>query len=242
MLRLSVFLWVAGGVLFAQPKTIVFSRAGGAKVGLFVSKSDGTEERALLKSDSLDYNPAWSPDGQWIVFTSERNGSADLFRVKADGTGLEMLTDSPAYDDQAAFSPDGRQVVFVSTRASGTADLWILDLATRKARPLTSGGGNFRPAWSPDGKLVAFTSDRGTGLQRDGGGQWWVHLQIANLYLVHSDGSGLKRLTNDGNFCGGPKWTADSHYIIGYCMSAEETFKFRSPPVGSPGTELEFAL
>ena len=216
--------------LFAQPRTIVFTRIGGYQIGLFVSRADGSDERPLLTSDSVDYNSVWSPDGKWIVFTSERNGSADLYRVKLDGTGLERLTDNPAYDDQAAFSPDGQQIVFVSTRASGTADLWILDLGTRKARPLTHGGGNFRPAWSPDGKWIAFTSDRGSPIQRDGGGQWWVHLQIADIYLIRPDGSGLKRITNDGNFCGGPKWTADNRHLIGYCMSAEETFKFRSPP------------
>ena len=146
MLRFGLFLCAAGVVGSAQPKTIVFSRAGVSQIGLFVSKADGTDERPLLKSGSLDYNPVWSPDGQWIVFTSERRGSADLYRVRLDGTGLERLTDSPAFDDQAAFSPDGRQIVFVSTRADGTADLWVLDLRTRKVRSLTSGpGGDFRP-------------------------------------------------------------------------------------------------
>ena len=67
----------------------------------------------------MDYDAAWSPDGQWIVFTSERDGSADLYSVKSDGTGLERLTDDPAYDDQAAISPDGRQLVYVTTRAGG---------------------------------------------------------------------------------------------------------------------------
>ena len=48
----------------------------------------------------LDYNPSFSPDGQWVVFTSERKGQADIYRVKVDGMGLERLTDSPAFDDQ----------------------------------------------------------------------------------------------------------------------------------------------
>ena len=127
-------------------------------------------------------------------FTSERNGSADLYRVKPDGTGLQRLTANPAYDDQADVSPDGQKLVFVSTRADGTADLWIRDLSTNRETPLTSGrSGDFRPAWSPDGKWIAFSSDRGTKVQRDGGGQWWVHLQLADIYIIHPDGSALKR-------------------------------------------------
>src|SRR5262249_12016979 len=120
MRRLPVFLLAATGLLLAQPKTIVFSRLGPSQIRLFVSNADGTAERPLLNSDTLDYNPVWSPDGQWIVFTSERNGSADLYRVKPEGTGLQRLTINPAYDDQADFSPDGQRLVFVSTRADGT--------------------------------------------------------------------------------------------------------------------------
>ena len=227
--RLAVLLLTATGLYAAQPETIVLTRLGPSRTRLFVSNADGTAERPLLEAESLDYNPAWSRDGQWIVFTSERNGSADLYRVKPDGTGVQRLTANPAYDDQADFSPDGQKLVFVSTRADGTADLWIRDLRTNRETPLTSGrSGDFRPAWSPDGKWIAFSSDRGTKLQRDGGGQWWVHLQLADIYILHPDGSGLKRLTNSGNFCGGPRWTGDSTQVIGYCLSGEETFAYRS--------------
>lgn len=170
--RLAVFLVAATGLFLAQPETIVFIRLGPSQTRLFVSNADGTAERPLLNTDSLDYNPVWSRDGQWIVFTSERNGSADLYRVEPDGTGLQRLTANPAYDDQADFSPDGEKLVFVSTRADGTADLWIRDLSTNRETQLTSGrGGDFRPAWSPDGTLIAFSSDRGTKVKRDGGGQ-----------------------------------------------------------------------
>ena len=122
-MRLCLFLLGISSLLGAEPARILFNRIGPYEASLFVSKADGSEERPLLKSGSLDYNPAWSRDGQWIVFTSERDGSADLYRVKPDGAGLERLTDNPAYDDQAAFSPDGAQVVFVTTRGGGRANL-----------------------------------------------------------------------------------------------------------------------
>jgi TolB protein len=216
---------------------IVFTRIAPAQMRLFISRADGTEERPLLPATSLDYNPAWSPDGQWIAFTSERNGSADLYRVRPDGTGLERLTDSPAFDDQAAFSPDGSEVVFVTTRVEGNADLWILDIRTHKAKALTSGpGGDFRPAWSPDGKWIAFSSDRGSTLPQGHGR--WEHLQIVDIYLVRPDGSGLKRITEHGNFCGSPKWTADSNQLVAYCMSAQETLDLRSLPPAESATQL----
>ena len=146
--------------------------------------------------------------------------------MKPDGSALERLTDSPAYDDQAAFSPDGSQLVFVSTRSSGTANVWTMDLRTRRAKAVTSGpGGDFRPAWSPDGRWIAFSSGRGSDMPFAHGR--WEHLQLADLYVVHADGSGLKRITEHGNFCGSPKWTADSARVVAYCMTAEQTLDNR---------------
>src|SRR6266853_622141 len=209
----------------AAADRILLTRLGPSEASLFVSNADGSGERGLTHG-TLDYNPAWSPDGKWIAFTSERNGSADLYRVQIDGSGLERLTDDPAFEDQAAYSPDGRQIVFEPTRAGGTADLWIIDVQTHRAKPLTSGpGGDFRPAWSPDGKWIAFSSDRESSLPMAKGR--WGHLHLVDIYLVRPDGSGLKRLSRHGDFCGSTKWAGDSKSVVTYCMPAEDTWTYR---------------
>ncbi|MEO8025534.1 MAG: hypothetical protein ABI823_03635 [Bryobacteraceae bacterium] len=225
-------------LVFAAPNRIVMSRIAPDATTIFTANADGSGEIPLLNASALDYNATWSPDGKWIVFTSERDGSAELYRVRTDGTALERITNNPAYDDQAAFSPDGKQVVFVTTRAGGHANLWVLDLQTNKARPLTSGnGGDFRPSWSPDGKWIAFSSDRGTTLPMAKGR--WEHLHIVDIYLVQPSGSGLRRITDHGDFCGSPKWSADSARVIAYCMTAEDTWPARSgsPTLSAPGSE-----
>jgi Tol biopolymer transport system component len=219
-----------------EPNRIFFSRLVYRQQSLYISLADGSAEHSLAPSSGSDYNPAWSPDGQWIAFSSERNGSADLYRVKPDGSGLERLTDHPAYDDQAAFSPDGTQLVFVTTRAAGNTDLWILDVRTRKARPLTSGAdGDFRPAWSPDGTWIAFSSDRGSPARNLNGR--WERLQLLEVFVIRPDGSGLKRITQTGNFCGSPRWTRDSQRLVAYCMTAEETYTFRNSLTFPPGSK-----
>ncbi len=225
--RLSTFVLCAWSLPCFGAEGILFSRIAPTHADLFVSNADGSGERQITQRGSLNYNPAWSPKGDWIAFTSERGGSADLYRMHPDGTGVERLTDDPAYDDQAAFSPDGKQLVFVTTRAGGTADLWTLEIATRKARALTSGaGGDFRPSWSPDGQWIAFSSDRESDLPEAKGR--WERLHVVDIYIVHPNGSGLKRISAHGDFCGSPKWTSDSKSVVGYCMSAEETWTYRS--------------
>jgi len=207
---------------------ILLDRLGPTQATIFVANADGTGEQAITQPGSINYDPSWSPSGDWIVFTSERTGPAELFRVHPDGTGLEELTDEPAYHDQAAFSPDGKRIVFVSTRAGAHANLWLLDVATRKASSLTSGeGGDFRPSWSPDGQWIAFSSDRGSDLPPAKGR--WERLQVADVYLIHPDGTGLHRLSEHGGFCGSPKWTPDSKSVVAYCMTAQETWTYRFP-------------
>lgn len=222
------------GISAAAPaqEQVVFARVfpNPGQVGLFIAAADGSGERALSTGTDIDYDPVWAPDGASLVFTSDRAGSADLFRMKPDGTSLERLTDDPAYDDQAAFSPDGKQLVFVSSRSGGISHLWTLDLQGRQAKALTSGtgaGGDFRPSWSPDGKWIAFSSDRGSKMPM-GHGRWEA-LQIVDLYIVHPDGSGVKRITKPGDFCGSPKWSPDSRHVLAYCMTSEQTLGNRRP-------------
>jgi TolB protein len=224
----------------SSPEQLVYARVfpnpGG--LGLFIAAADGSGERPLLSVRDLDYDPVFAPDGQTVVFTSDRAGSADLFRVKPDGMALERLTDDPAYDDQAAFSPDGRQLVFVSTRRGGIARLWTMDVATRRAKAITTAsGGDFRPSWSPDGAWIAFASARGNAMPFAYGR--WERLQPADLYIVHPDGSGLKRVSDHGDFCGSPKWNTDSRHVIAYCMTAEQTLSNRRgvPEPGPDGNE-----
>jgi Tol biopolymer transport system component len=196
---------------------------------LFIADLDGSNPRKLVPGTHIDYNASFSFDGQWVIFTSERHGSADIFRVRTSGIGLERLTDDPAFDDQAALSPNGRSLAFVSTRDAGSTDIHLLDLQTRSVRNLTKApGGDFRPSWSPDGQLIAFSSDRGTKALAAAG--HWEQVHEASVYVVRADGSGLRKLSRDGQLAGSPKWSADGTRLVFYEIAVGDTFDARQLP------------
>ncbi len=74
---------------------------------LFITNSIEKNDNGLINIDKIDimpltadlsndYNPSWSPDGDYIVFDSNReaeNDEHDIYIIKTDGTNLERLTD-----------------------------------------------------------------------------------------------------------------------------------------------------
>ena len=75
------FALAAASVSCHAAEHILFDRLGPIQATIYVSNADGSGERVLQKSGSLDYDPSWSSSGGWIVFTSERTGPAELYRV-----------------------------------------------------------------------------------------------------------------------------------------------------------------
>jgi TolB protein len=71
--------------------------------------------------------------------------------------------------------------------------------AQRKLTREASGWPYAALAWSPDGRKLAFTSDR------DGN---------AEVYTINSDGSGLRRLTNNPEYDGDAVWSPDGRQLV----------------------------
>ena len=82
----AVSLAVSLNVLSKEPlaslERISFSsfRPDGWNIWLL---SPNKPPQRLTDHPALDYDPAWSPDGRYIVFTSERSGVPDLFVMES---------------------------------------------------------------------------------------------------------------------------------------------------------------
>jgi serine/threonine-protein kinase len=115
----------------------------------------------LTFAGSLNYRPAWTPDGRSVAFVSDRGDNRDLYLRRADGTGqAELLLDEEQVIEEVTYSPDGEWLVYRETAES--RDLYALrGGADSVPVPLmTEGFSESAPAVSPDGRWLAYVSTK----------------------------------------------------------------------------------
>lgn len=168
--------------------------------------ADGGEPVVLLEDAPLDWSPTWSPDGRHLYFSSDRGGSLGLWRLAIDEAtgraagvpefvagGLEASAALPT------FSADGRLLAFRSESASINPGVIPFDPVSETAGPareLLQHSGILRPTdVSPDGHLLALANVGGP--------------QQEDIFLMRTDGSQLRRLTDDRARDRTPSFTPD---------------------------------
>lgn len=67
---------------------------------VYVLDLDSGERTNLTNDPSLDIEPTWSEDGEWIIFGSNRGGgNFDLYAMRPDGSGVRKLMDDQGAKD-----------------------------------------------------------------------------------------------------------------------------------------------
>lgn len=162
------------------------------------------DARNLSRSPrSEDRYASWSYDGKRVVFTSNRTGGGDAFNVfmmDADGRNVRQLTQETGVCYYPNFTADGKTVVFsYADDKAGVAQLIRIGTDGKNRRVIADGRDGHV---SPNGQRVVFTKKAEKGFP---------------LYVINTDGTGLKQLNadHDNSFGAvGPVWSPDGREIL----------------------------
>ena len=90
-------------------KTVIYSALG----KLYSRALPSGEPKRLTDSDALEFYPAFSRDGQWIVYVTWTDADMGRVRVmKPDGSGGRAVVTKPGHYVEPSFSPDGQKIVY----------------------------------------------------------------------------------------------------------------------------------
>lgn len=184
----------------------------GGQRDIWTVSSDGSHVAAVTNDGHFNWNPTWSPDGKYLYFLSDRSGSMNLWRIPIDERSgkvigqPEPVTTPSSYSQHISFSRDGKHIAYVQVTSRQNIKRIGFDPSSERLLGeltwITQGDKHTgSPDVSPDGQWLIFDS------QGD---------KQEDIFLIRTDGTGLRHLTDDAYRDRGPRWSSDGKQIAFY--------------------------
>lgn len=206
---------------------------------IWTMRVDGSEKRLVSPRHGAHTCSFFFPDGDRIVFASTSHLAGDcpprptvpgkhylwplfpydIFVAETDGSNPVRITDNPLYDAEPIVAPDGRQIVFGSQR-HGDFDIYIMNSDGSNVRRLTDlVGYDGGPWFSPDGSKIAWRAwhpqtEEELAQWRDCMTNNYIVPFPLDLWVMNSDGTSKRRITDNGATNWAPSWHPDGKRLI----------------------------
>ncbi|NYJ08897.1 S9 family peptidase [Petropleomorpha daqingensis] len=170
----------------------------GGRPQLHVLPTSGGAARQLTSCAMGAGAPVWSPDSRRLAFVARVPEEGRYGTVEGVGPEAEpprLITTFQYRQDDVGFVADRRSQVFVvALPEDGTDDA----AAPPQPVQVTTGDADCADVtWSPDGTELAFVSARHERADRD---------LVTDVYVVRTDGSQLRRVTESRGDCSRPAY------------------------------------
>ena len=115
-----------------------YPAVGGRRDVAVVSLETGKEVVLTADFAVSNWNPVWSPDGNFVYFISDRNGSVNFWRVRVDrDTGEALGEPEPVvapstYSRHLNFSRDGSKMIYVQSNNQANIQGVPIDANTQR--------------------------------------------------------------------------------------------------------------
>ena len=89
-------------------KRLAFS----ALTHVYVMDLPNGKPKRVTSGAAREFQPAWSPDGQWLAYVTWSEEGGSIWKIRADGQGQpQRLTRADAFYSDVAWSPEGDRIV-----------------------------------------------------------------------------------------------------------------------------------
>lgn len=185
---------------------VLYSRDDAGFSHIFRQRLDQAEPQAVTTGEVHDFEPAWfAPDR--FAFLRELTAGASYAVMLRDGAlGPDREVARVRARSPLTFTSDGSGLVVADREGDreGAAALFLISLSDGRRRRLTqppaATPGDSSPRLSPDGRQIAFLRAS--------------EAAVVDVWLIHTDGSGLRRVTNENQTMEGLDWTADGRSLV----------------------------
>lgn len=181
----------------------------GGTYDIYSIQTDGSNEMRLTNQND-NFSPQFSSDNTSIIFSSSNNNTTGIYKMDIDGGNKQLLTPQNKSFGNPIVSPNGNKISITSNDRNGS-QIFVMNSDGSNLKQITftvsskyfdtgfPRDGNGNPVWSPNGDKLAYVSyENGS----------------PDIFIINSNGTGNKRLTDTPLRDENPVWTKDGNYIL----------------------------
>jgi len=181
----------------------------GGTYDIYSINVDGSNETKLT-NQSDNFSPQYFSDNNSIIFSSSKNSWSGIYKMNIDGSNKRLLTPQNMSFGAPQISPNGNMIAITSNDWNGS-QIFVMNADGSNLKQITftvsskyfdtgfPRDGNCNPVWSPNSKKLAYVSyENGS----------------PDIFVINSNGTGNKRLTDTPLRDESPAWTGDGSYIF----------------------------